>query len=236
MPQPVGPFAVPLVGVPLGVPVPPGEYAQVLFDNASPYTCAVNIGGPQRWLSAFTSAVYDIAPGAAITITPAVALAGASSIASLTATFYRSDETVDGSYPAPLAAQAIIAALSVTSLPYLNTIPSSFASLYVTTAGSKTLIPAPPNGMFTRLGNVTVGNNSGASGYSQLQIADGASGTALANVTLGMDTSTTTAPDLFQHPGGEILTGALLVSAVLPSGGGLLFAASYQTFNPAGGG
>lgn len=124
MTTPVGPYTLTGIGTPLNVPVPPGQFTQLVIDNASPYTCAVNIGGPQHWLAAFTSDVYDIAPGASVDITPNSALTGASTDATVTATFYRPDETPNGTYPVSLTSQAVVAALTGTVIAsILGTIP-----------------------------------------------------------------------------------------------------------------
>lgn len=124
MTTPVGPYTLTGIGIPLNVPVPPGVFTTVVVDNASPYTCAVNIGSPQHWLEAFTSDIYDIPAGATVTITPTAALVGASTDATLTATFYRADETPGGTYPVSLTSQAVVAALTGTVLAsILGTVP-----------------------------------------------------------------------------------------------------------------
>lgn len=124
MTTPVGPFTLVGIGTPLNVPVPPGVFTTVVVDNASPYTCAVNIGSPQHWLEAFTSDSYDIPAGASVTITPSAVLTGASTDANLTATFYRADETPGGTYPVSLTSQAVVAALTGTVVAsILGTVP-----------------------------------------------------------------------------------------------------------------
>lgn len=137
---PAGPFTLALGESTTVAPPASGgvTWTQVALTNASPYTCQVNIAGPQRWLPAFTADLYDMDPGAQVTVSPVAQLAGASTDASLTADFYSAADTVTGSYPVSLTAQAVAAAvagnLGVYNAPETSLATRDLASVPISTS------------------------------------------------------------------------------------------------------
>lgn len=148
------PYASPPQTLTLGqastvAPPPNGiRSSAVVLTNASPYHCAVSIGGPQQWLPAWTADLYQVPVGATVTVTPSLVISGASTDATLLAAWQLPTDPPAGAYPQALTSQAIAAAIAG-SVAVVNA-----ANTQLLTAGDQFLIYS---------GAITVGPDTGLS-------------------------------------------------------------------------
>lgn len=109
-----GPFNLTL-GQETDVTPPNGSsrFTRVVLANASPYACQVNSGGVAQWLQPWSADVYPCDGGNPAEVTPQFTTSSGSLNGQITASWYLDTDSLNGSYPTSLTAQAIVAANAI---------------------------------------------------------------------------------------------------------------------------